>query len=630
MCGIAGIVNARLSSQEIGLALGRMQHAMFHRGPDESGERVFADARAGLCARRLSIVDLENGKQPAANEDQTLYAVLNGEIYNYKPLRVKLLSLGHRFRTNSDTEVIVHLYERYGIGFLDQLQGMFALAVYDTRHRKLLLARDGPGMKPLYFARTNRGFVFASEAKALFASGLIHAEPNLAALNVYLAAGFIPAPMSAFSGIEKLEAGRYLIVDQAGVQGGPFWEYRYRAVDPIRSDAEYIEELDGLLRNAVRSHLAADVPVGAFLSGGWDSSLTATFAAEQAGSNLKTFSIVFPDDPSADESRFSRRIARQLGTDHYEIEYRSSLLPALLPKIARHLEEPCSRVPTGVLFVLASLASQHVKTVLSGEGADELFGGYERVRIEYPYLLRRFAARAPLARLADWCSPGRFRRALRILSAPDERTADAEWNRVFTLGDKRRVLRPEYQCSALDLEPALLSLPALETCQDILQRRLAFEFEGRLGNAILFEADKMSMAHSLEVRMPFLDRSVVDFTLHLPSRLKVHRGREKVLLSTLARRHLPSEIASRRKKGLAYPVGAWSRPPLNTYVRELLLSSDGPINRAYLQRQLPIWLEKRNGEESQISSLVALQTWWNEFIGAKAGELSAVVAGRSA
>lgn len=612
------------------MALGRMQQALFHRGPDESGERVFADARAGLCARRLSIVDLENGKQPVANEDQTLYAVLNGEIYNYKPLREKLLSLGHRFRTNSDTEVIVHLYERHGIGFLDQLQGMFALAVYDTRQRKLLLARDGPGMKPLYFAGTQRGFVFASEVKALFASGLIHPEPNLAALNVYLAAGFIPAPMSAFSGIQKLEAGRYLIVDQAGLQGGTFWEYRYRAPEPIRSGAEYVEELDGLLRNAVRSHLSADVPVGAFVSGGWDSSLTATFAAQQAGSKLKTFSIVFPDDPGADESRFSRRIARHLGSDHYEIEYRSSLLPGLLPKIARHVEEPCSKVPTGVLFVLASLASQHVKTVISGEGADELFGGYERFRIEYPYLLRRFAAPAPVALLADWCSPGRFRRALRILGAPDERTADAEWNRTFTPADKLRVLRPEYHCSAVDLEPALLSSPALQSCQDILQRRLAFEFTGRLGNAILLDADKMSMAQSLEVRMPFLDRSIVDFALRLPSSLKVHRGHEKVILSALARRHLPSEIASRRKKGLAYPVGAWRRPPLDAYVRELLLSSDGPIDRAYLQRQLPIWLEKQNGEESQIGSLVALQTWWNEFIGAKAGELSTVAAGRSA
>jgi len=203
-------------------------------------------------------------------------------------------------------------------------------------------------------------------------------------------------------------------------------------------------------------------------------------------------------------------------------------------------------------------------------------------------------------------------------------------NRTFTPADKLQVLRPEYQCAALDLEPALLSSPALDTCQDILQRRLAFEFAGRLGNAILFDTDKMSMAHSLEVRMPYLDRSIVDFALRLPSRLKVHRGREKVILSTLARRHLPAEIASRRKKGLAYPVGAWRRPPLDTYVRELLLDSDGPIDRAYLQRQLPRWREKQAGDEGHIGSLVALQTWWNEFIGVKAGELSSLVAGGSA
>jgi asparagine synthase (glutamine-hydrolysing) len=630
MCGIAGIVNARLAAQDIDAALGRMQRAMFHRGPDEAGAQVFADAHAGLCARRLSIVDLERGKQPIANEDETLHAVLNGEIYNHKALRAQLKSLGHSFRTASDTEVVVHLYEQYGIDFLGKLEGMFALAVYDGRRRRLLLARDGAGMKPLYFANTNRGFVFASEAKALFASRLIGAEANVSAMNVYLAAGFVPAPMTAFSGIEKLPAGGYLLIDQAGSHSGAFWELRYREPEANRSDADCVEELDGLLKNAVRSHLQADVPVGVYLSGGWDSSLTATFASEQSGSILKTFSIVFPDDPGADESRFSRRIAKHLGTDHHEIEYRSALLPGLLRKIARHLEEPCSTVPTGVLFVLASLASQHVKTVLSGEGADELFGGYERFRIQYPYLLRRLALRAPLQMLAERCSPGRFRRALRILSAGDERAADAEWNRVFTPGDKLRVLRPEYRMPATDLEPVLLRSPTLETCQDILQRRLAFELGGRLPNAILSVADKMSMAHSLEVRMPFLDRSIVEFALRLPSRLKVHRGHEKVIVSHMAGRYLPAEVASRRKKGLAYPVGAWRRHPLKNFVRELLLSSDGPIDRRYVERQLPIWLESQTGEENQISSLMALQSWWHEFMGAGAVESRSALAGTPA
>ncbi len=628
MCGIAGIVNARLSGQEIEAALGRMQHAMLHRGPDEGGQYIFGDAHAGLCARRLSIVDPENGKQPAANEDGTIYAVLNGEIYNHNALRDNLRSLGHHFRSSSDTEVIAHLYDRYGLDFLDRLDGMFALAVYDTRQRTLLLARDRPGMKPLYFSSTARGFVFASEAKALFASGLVYPEPDIESLNVFMAMGFIPASRSAFAGIQKLEAGHYVIVDPAGIKSQRFWQLRYQVPDPIRTDADYTEELQGLLKNAVRSHLAADVPVGAFVSGGWDSSLTATFAAEQAGAKLKTFSVVFPDDPQADESRFSRLIARHLDTDHHEIEYRNCLLPQLLPKIVHHLEEPCSNVPTGVLFVLASLASRHVKTVISGEGADELFGGYERFRIQYPYLLRRFIPRVLAATLSEACPPGRYRRALRILGAPDERAADAEWGRTFTPADKLRVLRPEYRHSAIDLEAALMTSPALESPKDILQRRLGFEFNGRLGNAILFDVDKMGMAHSLEVRMPFLDRWVVEFALRLPSRHKVHRGREKVILSRLARRHLPAEIAARRKKGLAYPVGAWRRPPLSTYVRELLFDSSGPIDPAFIRRQLPIWLDKQSGEENQISSLVALQTWWNEFIHA-AREPSIFSAGKA-
>jgi asparagine synthase (glutamine-hydrolysing) len=617
VCGIAGIVNAGLAPAEIESALAHMRQAMFHRGPDDGGSQVFARAGAGLCAQRLSIVDLATGHQPIANEDETVFAVLNGEIYNHQSIRELLLSHGHRFRGSSDTEAVLHLYEHAGLDFLDQLRGMFALAIYDTRTRRLLLARDGAGMKPLYLARTPQGFLFASEAKALFATGLIAPEPHLEAIDTYLATGFVPAPMSAFLGVEKLPPGCFLSIDSSGETAGHFWHMRYRPFDPARSDADFTEELDGLLTQSVRSHLAADVPVGAFLSGGWDSSLVTTLAAQAAGSKLQTFSAIFPDDPAADESRFSRQMALQLGSNHHEIEYRSHMLPALLPQVALHLEEPCANVPAAVLYLLASLAGPVVKTVLSGEGADELFGGYERFRVGYPYRLRPFVPQAPARWAAASLEPTRLRRGLRLLGAQNASVADAECMRNFAPSDKCRLLRPEFRAGGPDLEPALITSPLLETCAGTLPRRLAYEITGRLPNALLFTADKVSMAHSLEVRMPFLDRSIMEFAARLPAHLKVSGTREKVILSALARRHLPPAIAARRKQGLSYPEKAWTRPPLDKYVRELLLDGDGPFDPAYIERRFPPGREPSLGV-SQISCLVMLQLWWNEFVGARA------------
>ncbi len=635
VCGIAGIVNTSLAPQDLNAALGRMQRAMFHRGPDEGGSHVFAGHSAGLCARRLSIVDLEHGSQPMANEDETIFAVLNGEVYNHSALRRMLVSLGHRFRGCSDTEAVLHLYEHAGMAFLDQLRGMFALAIYDARARRLVLARDGAGMKPLYFARTDQGFLFGSEAGALFASGLIQPEPDLRAINVYLAAGFVPAGMSAFQGVEKLRPGEYLSIDSAGESRGMFWQIRYRSPDPARSDADYAEELNTLLTDALRSHLAADVPVGAFLSGGWDSSLTATLAAQAVGRKLKTFSVVFPDDPDADESRFSRLMAQHLGTDHHEIEYRSSLVPDLLPRAVRRLEEPCCNLPVGVLYVLASLAASRVKTAISGEGSDELFGGYERFQVNYPYIARSFVPRAPARFMGagfDQAWPGstRLRRGLRLLGAPEDRIADAEFERIFTPRDKQLLLRPEFRVDGPDIGPALISANVLASCADRLQRRLSFELAGRLPNSIVFTTDKLSMAHSLEVRMPFLDRSIMEFAFGLPSRLKVQRGCEKVILSMLAKRHLPPEIAGRRKKGLAYPAKTWTSPPLDKFVRALLLESDGPFNRTYIERRWPVWFSARDTGQRQIGSLVMLQIWWNEFVRNRSRELSLSTVGTGA
>lgn len=592
-----------------------MNAAQAHRGPDDKGTICFEPLGAGLASCRLSIVDLEHGRQPIANEDETVHVALNGEIYNHDSLRELLQSRGHRFRSRSDTEVLVHLYEEYGDGFLERLDGMFALAVLDTRGGRLLVARDGPGMKPLYLAQTPRGFAFASEAKALFAAGLVNPAPDPAAIDTYLAAGYVPAPMSMFRGIRKLEAGRYVVADRSGVRDGTFWRFRYRDGAGARTDAEYGEELEAILTRAVRTHLAADVPVGAFLSGGWDSSLTATLAAGVVGTRLKTFSVIFPDDPKMDESRFSRQVARHLGTDHHEIEYRARQLPGILPRLIRHLEEPCTTAPAGVVFQLASLAAGHVKTVISGEGADELFGGYEWVRLEIPYLIRKVAPRWPFRMASAWCGHPRLRRALRILGADEDRMADAEWRRGLTPETKRAALKPDFRSAGPDLAPVLVSEEVLASCADSLQRRLAIDFRSRLAEGLLFAADKVGMAHALEVRMPFLDREVVNFALGLPSRMKVLRGREKRVLAGIARRHLPKEIAQRRKHGLGYPKDEWNSAPVAGFVRQILLDAGdhGPFLRAYLEKNLAAWLQP-GARPSALRSFVFLQSWWNEFI----------------
>jgi asparagine synthase (glutamine-hydrolysing) len=290
-------------------------------------------------------------------------------------------------------------------------------------------------------------------------------------------------------------------------------------------------------------------------------------------------------------------------------------MPSILPKLIRHLEEPCAAAPAGVVFRLASLAAGHVKSVISGEGADELFGGYEWVRWESPYRIRRATPRWPF-RLSSKFARGRLLRALHILAAQDDRMADAEWGRTFIPGVKRTLLKPEYRNGGPDLLPILLSGETLASCSDSLQRRLALDFTGRLAEGLLFMADKVSMAHSLEVRMPFLDRAVVDFALRLPSSMKVRQGREKRVLAAIARRLLPREIAERRKHGLGYPKEFWRKPSMTPYVRQLLLDSvaGGPFVRSTLERNLTRWLD-RGAPRGALTSLVFLQSWWNEFLG---------------
>jgi asparagine synthase (glutamine-hydrolysing) len=622
VCGIAGIVHARLGAAELAARLERMRAAMRHRGPDDAGSELFAEQQGGLAACRLSILDLQRGHQPMLNEDGDVCAVLNGEIYNHQQLRAELERRGHRFRSRCDTEVLVHLYEQEGARFVERLEGMFGLAVYDRRRRRLLLARDRAGMKPLYLAETPQGLAFASEIRALFASGLVRPAPDFDAVNTALAVGFVPAPRSGFAGVEKLASGTLVEVGpDERVERRRFWTLRFQAPPAAQTEAGFAAELGQRLEAAVRSHLVADVPVGAFLSGGWDSSLVATYAARHCHGALRTYSIVFPDNPDADESRYARAVARALGSDHREIEFRSRDLPELTPRVVRHSEEPLWTSPAALIYQVAGLAARDVKVALSGEGSDELFAGYPRFATTRYYPLRRFLPRPLLRAAAPHLPRARWRYILRIAGAAEDWLADLEAFRPAGLEGFAAALRPPLRISSADLRPARPARETLASCRDHLQRRLAIDFLGRLADGILVASDKVSMAHSLECRMPFLDPGVLDFALGLPSEMKRQGGRAKVVLSHLARQ-LPPEVAGRRKKGLAFPGDRSFADVLARWMREAVLDRarpDGPLDRGKLEALLGPGRDLGGHPLVVPWRLLMLQCWWSEFFDSPAG-----------
>jgi asparagine synthase (glutamine-hydrolysing) len=611
MCGIAGIAWCGRVDEPLTIRLDRMRDVMAARGPDDAHTVVFDELRGGLSARRLSIIDPDGGRQPIPSEDESVYAVLNGEIYNQRELREQLHAKGHRFRSLCDTEVLVHLYEELGLDFLGKLDGMFALAVFDRRKRRLVLARDGPGMKPLYYAPTPGGFLFASEIKALLASGMVAAEPDLEALNVSVGTALLPAPLSGFRGIKKLAPGCFVVSEAKNLQEGTFWRYRYRREGIPHSEAEQVEQLEQRLKGAVKSHVVADVKVGALVSGGWDSSLTATLASGYTASRLKTYSVVFPEDKQTDESCFSRELAAKIGSEHTEIEYRARDYIQSCGKIARAIEEPLSTCPAPVFWKLYGAASE-LKVVLSGEGSDELFAGYRELGQLTQHRLLRLVPSAPVNLLVSRVArPLPFPRAWRILAAPDSHAAEIEWRRAIWPGLKRRLLRPEYQTPGSDIDPLRLEPENLNDCRGLLERRLQFEFRRRLGDGMLVMEEKMAMAHGLELRMPFLDRSIVDFALALPADMKRRGRQEKYLLSLLARKLLPPNIAGRRKFGFRAKLDI----SVQNFVRERLLddADPQPFDRRAIEQYLQAPASPDQRPKRHLNTLLATRCWWAEF-----------------
>jgi asparagine synthase (glutamine-hydrolysing) len=615
MCGICGLAALDGAGPVDRGLLEAMNRALVHRGPDDEGTLV--DGPVGLAARRLSIIDLAGGHQPLGNEDRSVHVVQNGEIYNHRELRDELSAGGHRFATRCDTEVLVHLYEERGPGFVEALRGMFALAVWDARRRRLVLARDRYGIKPLYWRAGGGTLAFASELKALLQDPSFSREVDLDALEAFLAFNSIPAPLTIFRHARKLPAGHLLIWEP----GAEPRLQRYARPSPAAADEvrreparELAGELRERLRDSVRAHLVADVPVGVLLSGGVDSSTLTALAAEVSDNRVRTFSIGF-EERSFDELDRARMVARRFDTDHHELVLRPDA-SELLPRLVEAFDEPfadSSALPT---YLVSQLAAEHVKVVLSGEGGDELFGGYYTYVADLlaPRLGWAAAAARPLVELLPSSSrkvpleyrAKRFARGAR-LPALERHHA---WKEIFSsearaelLGDGRRGDPLEvYRARYAETEGA----EPLARLQDV-------DVGIYLVDDLLVKTDRASMAHSLEARVPFLDPAVTDLALALPTRHKVRGLSKKRLLRRAVAPLLPPEILRAPKQGFSIPAAAWLRGELAPFAREVLSADHGILDPAAMRRVLDRHVSRREDLSRQLWGLLTFTLWWERY-----------------
>ena len=622
MCGIAGRLNydaGRLVDRDLLVA---MTDAVTHRGPDAAGYHL--DGRIGLGHRRLSIIDLATGDQPVGNEDGSVQVVFNGEIYNFADLRAELASRGHRFRTSSDTEVIVHGYEQWGEHVVDRLRGMFAFALWDAVNQRLLLARDRLGVKPLYFAELpGVGLVFGSEIKSLLEDPDVPRDWRPDALDSYLTLLYIPAPDTIYRAVQKLPPGHILVAERGAMRVSRYWDLEFTADGHSLREEEYLEELDAKLREAVALRLISDVPLGAFLSGGIDSSIVVAYMAETSAVPPVTISVGF-DHQAYDEVRHAEIVARHLGCEFHALTA-DPVVDDLLPKLAWHFDEPfadSSAVPT---YYVSRAARQLVTVALSGDGGDEMWAGYARHRVErWEQRVRR--ALGPTVRAAGWIGRAlplsvKGARALRHLAAdPDQAYALKHAYGMFEPDAKARLYSADFGHAVRGSDPFVSFRDAYRACgsSDPLDRALYVDARTYMIDDVLTKVDRMSMAVSLEAREPLLDHKLLEFAARVPASLKIRNGRSKYLLRRLLERRVPRSIVERGKRGFEAPVGEWLRGPLAPMAAELLgdgrLRARGVFDDREVQR---LWNEHRAGRSDhrhRLWQLVMLELWFRQFV----------------
>jgi asparagine synthase (glutamine-hydrolysing) len=601
-----------------------MGEVMRHRGPDDEGCHLGPGIAMGM--RRLSIIDLTGGHQPIPNEDRTVWAVCNGEIYNFKELRRELEKAGHRFQCDSDTEVLVHLYEQDGLDFLKKLRGMFGLALWDANRRRLVLARDRVGEKPLYLYKDHERLIFASEVKSILECEGVPRRVNPRALHDYCALGYVPAPHTMFEGIEKLLPGEVLVLEKGEITTKPYWDVSFDHVEE-RTEEEWIELLRAKLLESVRMQMVSDVPLGAFLSGGIDSSTIVAAMAQNFDRPVNTYSIGFEGpDQFYNELPFARSVAKQYATNHHEIVVRPDVCK-LLPQLIWHMDEPVADSALITTYLIAKLAGESVTVILSGVGGDELFGGYRRYLGEsigayyrrLPGFVRRKALPFLLSRLPQDRHSG-FANYARLASSY-VRSAELEPDQAYS--DFISVFSPAVRAELLGKqEPA--SDSAVERyfarCRNAesLHRDMYVDIKTSLADDLLLLTDKMTMAASIECRAPLLDYELVELTARMPARMKVKGLTLKYLFKKAAAKWLPAEILERKKRGFGAPVGSWFRDQLQPLVEDCL-SREQIAKRSFfdpgtVERIIASHRARTADHTDHLLALITFELWCRVFI----------------
>lgn len=627
MCGIAGKLNFG-SNPDISPALiTAMLDMIRHRGPDDEG--LYVSGPVGLGHRRLSIIDLSSGHQPLSNEDGTVWLVFNGEIYNYKELRRYLVSQGHTFKTQTDTEVIVHLYEELGESCVEKLRGMFAFALWDVRDRLLLLARDRVGIKPLYYSLTNSAVVFGSEIKAILADPAITAECAPEMIDRFLTFYYMPGEETLFRNINKLAPGSYMTVRHGKAEIRQYWDLQFTKSNLNLHQAE--AELSSLLDETVQLHMISDVPVGFLLSGGVDSTAMLGFASEKTEQPLSSYTVGFTDAGVVDERPYAELAARTYGTEHHAMSIDAADFQNFLPDYVWHMEEPVCEPPAIALYYVSRLAKQYVKVLISGEGGDEAFAGYQNYRTML--WMERFKKHCSFGRDMAFKGISALNTVLRsdrvaeyapLLKTPFEAYYYSRTSNPFRFFNSRfeQLYSPDFR-SLVQKDRSLRSIRGhlhRRPDADILDRMLYVDLKTWLVDDLLLKADKMTMANSVELRVPLLDHKVLEFAASLPSNFKVHKFTTKYILKRSLSKRVPRAILKRKKVGFPVPYASWMRKELRAWVHDVLLDSR-TLARGYFDKRCIEQLLSDNLRTGiypkEIFSLVVLELWHRAFLASR-------------
>lgn len=622
MCGIAGY---NIASGVVDVtSINRMIDTFPYRGPDGEGVKIFLGQNTALGHRRLSIIDTSDlGAQPMANHDGRYWIVFNGEIYNYREIRHALEAEGFCFRSHSDTEVLINAYTHWGDGCLERLNGMFAFAIWDQQDKILFAARDRLGEKPFYYQHNTKGFIFASEIKAILAVDFSPPEADPSLIDAYMTFGYVPGENTLFKGIKRLLPGHYLVLRDNQLSIHRYWDFQFTS--RIDSDLGADEaRLDELLSDSINMRLRSDVPLGVFLSGGLDSSAVVAMLSPGASKGLKTFSVAYDFGPEFNETPYAREVATQYQTDHHEIIITPKDFIDFIPNYVLHMDEPVTEAAAISLYYVSRLAREHVVVALSGEGADEIFAGYDF----YRYNLRMEQARSMLGGnlLRGLAEVGKMavrsrklRKYLDMISQPLETRYRGISSYEKTIKDA--LYRPEFRAVAKngnsEVNTFIEALFTKSKDWDPLSRMLYFDTKTWLVDDLLIKADRMSMATSIELRVPFLDHRLVDYASTVPSRFKLHKTCGKFLLRKIMEDRLPTSVLQRKKMGFPTPLEFMFRGPLLPYAQELLLSSSAKIANYFSQSRIEATLNDhksgRVDNHREIWQLIVLEEWHRQF-----------------